>query len=181
VFATRAPNLLPAIRETADFCGQYVPLVCRTNPNPCVASTGGVILVDQMGCRDTGDSLTLRSEEAIGSPFTSQASLLPGSEWATGYVGNVCALSADSRAAYDRSRFIRLEWEPMAGIMRDGRSGELSPLLSAGANGASGRMQIFLAAPIPLDLRQVKAIFRGRIRRTDRRSTVLARLSWAWW
>src|SRR6266853_4000858 len=62
-----------------------------TNPNPCVASTGGVISVDQNGLPGQGDSSnpTLGGTNRIA--FTSQASLLSGVSGRQVYVGNVCA------------------------------------------------------------------------------------------
>ena len=149
VFATRAPNLLPANTTNQQIFAANTCFSVSTNPNPCVASTGGVISVDQNGLPGQGDSSnpTLGGSNRIA--FTSQASLLSGVSGRQVYIGNVCAsfgglpcppttvlVSSDSSG------------RPMGGdhAAMEVR-GAFGTFSSAGANGASGPIQIFLAAP----------------------------------
>jgi hypothetical protein len=147
VFATRAPNLLPANTSNQQI---FATSTCFGAPAvPCVAAAGGVISVDQNGLPGQGDS----SNPTLGGinrvAFTSQASLLSGVTGQQVYASNVCTffgglpcapttvlVSSDSGGKPVGGDHAAME------IM-----GEFATFSSAGLNATPGPMQTFLAAP----------------------------------
>ena len=147
VFATRAPNLLPANTSNQQI---FAANTCFSAPGvPCVASTGGVISVDQNGAPGQGDSSnpTLGGLDRIA--FTSQASLLSGvsgrqvfaSDLCTSFGGLPCppttvVVSADSSGKPTGGDHAAMEIR-----------GAFATFSSAGPSATSGPVQTFLAAP----------------------------------
>jgi hypothetical protein len=148
VFATRAPNLLPANTSNqqifaANTCFDVLPILCS-------GAKGGVISLDQNGSPGQGDSLNPAFGGGNRVAFTSQASLISGVTGQQIYAANVCLffgvftctprpvlVSSDSNG------------KPMGGdhAAMDLAS-EFVAFSSAGPGSASGPTQVFLAAPL---------------------------------
>jgi trimeric autotransporter adhesin len=146
VFATRAPNLLPA--NTANQQIVSFNACFDVPPIPCSSAKGGVVSVDQNGMPGQGDSSN-PSFAGARVAFTSQASLLSGVTGQQVYSTLLCLfpsaipcgtgpvlVSADSSG------------KPIGG---DHAAIDLTNTFvnfsSAGSASASGPTQIFLAAP----------------------------------
>lgn len=147
VFATRAPNLLPA--NTSNEQVVAFNTCFAVPPIPCPATRGGVISVDQNGAPGQGDSFhpTLNGFDRVA--FTSQASLISGVTGQQVYATSVCVLvvapscsTAPVLVSADSSG------KPMGGddAALD-LTGEFATFSSIGPGSTSGPTQIFLAAP----------------------------------
>ena len=150
VFATRAPNLLPANTSNQQIVAFNTCF--DVPPIPCSASKGGVISVDQSGMPGQGDSShpALSGGGLFGNvAFTSQASLISGVTGQQVYATNVCFLCARPMFA---TPVVLVSADstgkPMGGDNAAlDLTGQFAAFSSMGPGATSGPTQIFLAAP----------------------------------
>jgi hypothetical protein len=152
VFATRAPNLLPAGTSNQQIVA--FSTCFAVPPIPCVATpSGGVISVDQNRMPGQGDSFhpTLVGGAFTGNvAFTSQASLVSGVTGQQVYAATFCLPCARPEPTFTVPVLVSADssGKPMGGdeAAMD-LTGQFAAFSSAGPGSASGPTQIFLAAP----------------------------------
>jgi len=147
VFATRAPNLLPANTSNEQIVAFNTCF--DVPPIPCSATAGGVISVDQNGAPGQGDSFHPVFNGFDRAAFTSQASLVSGATGQQVYATTVCFLCARPTFATPPVLVSAdSSGKPMGGdnAAMD-LTGQFSTFSSAGPGSTSGPTQIFLTAP----------------------------------
>src|SRR5947207_5337692 len=152
VFATRAPNLLPA--GTANEQIVAFNTCFAVPPIPCVATpSGGVISVDQNRMPGQGDSVhpTLRAGVFTGNvAFTSQASLISGVTGQQVYAVTFCLPCARPEPTFTVPVLVSADsgGHPVGGDNAAvDLTGQFATFSSLGPSSTSGPRQIFLTAP----------------------------------
>jgi hypothetical protein len=147
VFATRAPNLLPANTSNQQI---FAANTCFGGAQvPCVAATGAIISMDQSGLPGQGDSFNPALGEVGRAVFTSQASLLSGVTGQQVYASNVCGFTG----GFTCTLATVLVSSDSTGKPVGGDhpamdlTGEFATFSSAGPSITPGPLQTFLAAP----------------------------------
>jgi len=168
VFATRAPNLLPAGTGSQQILLQSE---CYSTNSPCPAPQSVVVSVDSNGQPGQGDS-SHPWAAAGGVVFTSVASLLPGVTGQQVYEARVCPVSIPCYPEFTVLASTDSAGNPIGGDFGSG-GGPFAAFSTAGSGSGAGVPQVLLGAPLLASTSPVPFEARtGKSARPSRRSAL---------